>query len=243
MIIIENLYKAFGDFNVLDGVNLTVEDRQIMSIIGKSGTGKSVLLKNIIGLLAPDSGSITVDGINTSGFTEDDFDKHIRPKVAIVFQEGALWDSLTVSENIALALQFQKQIDQKARLAKATESLNLVGLENIENVYPDELSGGMLKRVAIARAIAMKPRYLLYDEPTTGLDPVLTKLINNLIKRLNVELGITSLIISHDIKGVEDISDNVAMLYKGKVELVCEVDEMWEQENKIFFDFIRGKVI
>ena len=242
MIKIKNLHKSFGDFRVLTGIDLTVEENKILSIIGKSGTGKSVLLKNIIGLITPDKGRIEIDGIDTSGFGEEEFNKFIRTKMALVFQNGALWDSMTIGANIDLALQIQQHLNENEREKRIRESLDAVGLSNIENVYPNELSGGMLKRVAIARAIAMKPKYLLYDEPTTGLDPVLSNIINNLIKKLNVEFGITSLIISHDIKGVESISDYTAMLYEGKIILVCDTKNMWEQDNKIFNDFIRGKI-
>ena len=241
MITIKNLHKSFGDFKVLNGINLTLKDNEVLSIIGKSGTGKSVLLKNLIGLITPDSGTITVDGINTTGFTEENYNKLIRPKVAFLFQEGALLDSMTVCENICLALRTKKDINEKDRREIAIESLKMVDLENIENVYPDELSGGMLKRAAIARAIAMKPKYLLYDEPTTGLDPQLSNLINDLIKRLNDELGITSLIITHDIQAAENISNRVAMLYEGMVKLVCDVKDFWKQEDIIFNNFIRGK--
>ncbi len=243
MIKIDNLYKAFGSFEVLKGVNLTVEDNKITSIVGKSGTGKSVLLKNIIGLISPDKGTIEIDNMDVTKFNEEEFNKSIRNKMALVFQNGALWDSLTIGANIELALQIQKHMDKADRQNRIRESLKAVELKNIENSYPGELSGGMLKRAAIARAIAMKPKYLLYDEPTTGLDPILSNVINNLIKKINVEMGITSLIISHDIKGVESISDNVAMLYEGEIIVTCDADKLWEEKNKIFYDFIRGKVI
>ncbi len=242
MIKINNIYKSFGNFKVLQGVNLNVEENKILSVVGKSGTGKSVLLKSILGLITYDKGNIEIDGINTNGFSEAEFNKYIRHKMTLVFQNGALWDSMTVGANIDLALQIQKHLDVTEREKRIKESLEAVGLINIRNVYPNELSGGMLKRAAIARAIAMKPKYLLYDEPTTGLDPILSNIINNLIKKLNVEMGITSLIISHDIKGVESISDDVAMLYEGKIILTCKAKEMWEQNNQIFNNFIRGKI-
>jgi len=242
MISIKNLHKTFGSKVVLNDVNLNVNEGEILSVIGKSGTGKSVLLKTIIGLLTQDKGEIEIDGINTTGFSEADFNKKIRFKTAMVFQEGALWDSMNIEENIDLALQIQKHLAEKERKRLIDESLEMVDLKGINNVYPEELSGGMMKRVAIARAIAMKPKYLLYDEPTTGLDPVLSNVINSLIKKLNTELNITSLIISHDISGVEKISDKVAMLYKGNIITVCDADKIWEQDNIIFNDFIRGKI-
>jgi len=242
MISIKNLHKTFGSKVVLNDVNLNVNEGEILSVIGKSGTGKSVLLKTIIGLLTQDKGEIEIDGINTTGFSEADFNKKIRFKTAMVFQEGALWDSMNIEENIDLALQIQKHLAEKERKRLIDESLEMVDLKGINNVYPEELSGGMMKRVAIARAIAMKPKYLLYDEPTTGLDPLLSNVINSLIKKLNTELNITSLIISHDISGVEKISDKVAMLYKGNIITVCDADKIWEQDNIIFNDFIRGKI-
>jgi phospholipid/cholesterol/gamma-HCH transport system ATP-binding protein len=242
MIKINNLHKAFGSKIVLSGVDLTIPEKQIFTIIGKSGTGKSVLLKTLIGLLIQDKGEVEIDGINTTGFSERDFNNLIRTKAAMVFQQGALWDSMTIEENIDLALQIQKHLSEKERKKLIEESLEMVELKGINNIYPEELSGGMKKRVAIARAIAMKPKYLFYDEPTTGLDPVLTNVINLLIKKLNDELKITTIIISHDISSVEMVSDKVAMLYKGKIINVCDVDKMWQQENKIFNDFIRGKI-
>jgi phospholipid/cholesterol/gamma-HCH transport system ATP-binding protein len=242
MIEIKDLHKSFNSHHVLDGVNLKIQDGEILSVIGESGVGKSVLIKSVMGLIEPDSGSIRVDGAEVLGMNEKRFNEEIRSNMAIVFQEGALWDSMTVGENINLALQIKKQLSPEEREERIIDSLRKVGLKNVQDVYPEELSGGMMKRVAIARAIATRPKYLFYDEPTTGLDPVLSNVINNLIKKLNDELGVTSLIISHDIKGVETVSNRVAMLYKGKIILTCNAGEMWNQENKIFNDFIRGKV-
>ncbi len=242
MIEIKDLHKSFNSHHVLDGVNLKIHDGEILSVIGESGVGKSVLIKSVMGLIEPDSGSIRVDNTEVLRMNEKQFNEKIRSNMAIVFQEDALWDSMTVGENINLALQIKKQLSPAEREERIIDSLQKVGLENVQNVYPEELSGGMMKRVAIARAIATRPKYLFYDEPTTGLDPVLSNVINNLIKKLNDELNVTSLIISHDIKGVEAVSNRVAMLYKGKIILTCQAEEMWHQENQIFNDFIRGKV-
>lgn len=242
MIEIHQLYKSFDKLDVLKGVELNILDGEILSIIGKSGVGKSVLIKSIINLIEPDAGKIVIDGIDVTGFSERDFNKKIRPKFSYVFQNSALWDSLTVGGNIELALQIERHLNEKERKHRIEESLQLVELTEIESVYPDELSGGMLKRVAIARAIATQPKYLLYDEPTTGLDPVLANVINDLIKRLNDELGITAVIITHDIKGAQKISDHIAMLFEGKIILTCPADELLNQDNEIFNNFIRGKV-
>jgi len=242
MIEIHQLYKSFDKLDVLKGVELNILDGEILSIIGKSGVGKSVLIKSIINLIEPDAGKIVIDGIDVTGFSERDFNKKIRPKFSYVFQNGALWDSLTVGGNIELALQIERHLDKKERTHRIEESLRMVDLGEIKDVYPDELSGGMLKRVAIARAIATQPKYLLYDEPTTGLDPVLANVINDLIKKLNEELGITAVMITHDIKGAQKISDRIAMLYDGKIILTCPAAELQKQDNEIFNNFISGKV-
>jgi len=243
MIEIHQLYKSFDKLDVLKGVELNILDGEILSVIGKSGVGKSVLIKSIINLIEPDSGKIIIDNIDVTGFSEREFNKKIRPKFSYVFQNGALWDSLTVGGNIELALQIERRLDEKERKHRIEESLRLVELGKIKDIYPDELSGGMLKRAAIARAIATQPKYLLYDEPTTGLDPVLANVINNLIKKLNDELGITAIIITHDIKGAQNISDRIAMLFEGKIILTCPADELRNQDNEIFNNFISGKVI
>ena len=243
MIEIHELYKSFDKLDVLKGVELNILDGEILSVIGKSGVGKSVLIKSIINLIEPDEGRIIIDGIDVSGFSEREFNKKIRPMFSYVFQNGALWDSLTVGGNIELALQIERRLDKKERIHRIAESLNMVELGDIKDVYPDELSGGMLKRAAIARAIATQPKYLLYDEPTTGLDPVLANVINNLIRRLNDELGITAIIITHDIKGAQNISDRIAMLFEGKIILTCPANELMNQDNEIFNNFISGKVV
>jgi ABC-type transport system involved in resistance to organic solvents, ATPase component len=176
-------------------------------------------------------------------FSESRFNQEVRPYISFVFQGGALWDSMTVGANIDLALKIQKGLDERERKRRIEESLRLVDLEGVENVYPEELSGGMLKRASIARAIATKPKYLLYDEPTTGLDPILSNVINELILKLNHELGISSLIISHDIVGTERISDRVALLHEGQIVLTCNASEMRYQDDDIFNEFINGRAI
>jgi phospholipid/cholesterol/gamma-HCH transport system ATP-binding protein len=242
MIEIHNLYKSFGKLHVLKGADLTVKDGEILTVIGKSGVGKSVLIKSIIGLIEPDAGKILIDGVDITNFSERRFNEQVRPFISFVFQGGAFWDSMTVGANIDLALQIQKHLDEEERILRIEESLRLVDLAGVQNLFPEELSGGMLKRAAIARAIATRPKYLLYDEPTTGLDPILANVINDLIVRLNRELGITSLIISHDVAGTERISDRVSLLHDGKIVLTCETKEMWYQDNAIFNEFINGKV-
>lgn len=240
MVKIENLHKAFEGRVILDDVNLTLVDGEILTVVGMSGTGKSVLLKNIIGLITPDSGKIHLDGQEISNFSEKEYNLHVRNQMSMVFQEGALWDSMTVGENIELALKIHKHLNDAERSTLVAEALAMVGLEHIEKAYPEELSGGMMKRAAIARAIATRPKYLLYDEPTTGLDPVLSNVINDLIVKLNREMNITSLVISHDMDSVEKVSTRVAMLHKGRVIVTCNADDLWRQTDDIFNSFIHG---
>ncbi len=240
MVEIHNLKIGFNGKKILDGINLTVREGEILSIIGISGTGKSVLLKNIIGLLKPDEGTILVDGLEITQMTEAELNTYIRTKMNMVFQYGALWDSMTIEQNIRLGLKYNKDIPDSEQIRMVKESLAMVGLEGIEDKYPEELSGGMKKRVGIARAIALHPKYLLYDEPTTGLDPVLSNTINDLIVKLNREMNITSIVITHDIASIEKISHRVGMLYHGKMIHICQAKEMWQQDNEIFNKFIHG---
>ncbi len=241
MLEIIKLSKSFGSKNILDRVSLTVSDHEIVSVIGMSGTGKSVLLKTIIGLLVPDQGQIILDDQDITDYSEQQYNQHVRPIMSMVFQEGALWDSMTVGQNIDLALKIQKHLTEEERHKRIHDSLEMVGLPPIQDQYPEELSGGMVKRVAIARAIATQPKYLLYDEPTTGLDPVLSNMINDLIVDLNNRLGTTSLIISHDIPGVERISNRIAMLYQGQIVHSCNAKDLWRQDHEVFNQFIHGK--
>ncbi len=240
MVEVKNLKLAFNGKNILDGVNLTVREGEVLSIIGISGTGKSVLLKNIIGLLKPDEGIILIDGLEITQMSEWELNRYVRTKMNMVFQYGALWDSLTIEDNIRLGLKYNKNIPESEQKRIVRESLALVGLEGIEDKYPEELSGGMKKRAGIARAIALHPKYLLYDEPTTGLDPVLSNTINDLIVKLNRELNITSVVITHDVDSIEKISHRVGMLYHGKMIHICNANEMWQQDNEIFNKFIHG---
>ena len=240
MIEILSLRKSFQGKKVLDGVNLSIREGQITTIIGMSGTGKSVLLKNIIGLIRPDGGQIFVDGLDVTTLSERKLNALVRSKMSMVFQEAALWDSLTIYDNIALALRVHKHLSRAEIDRSIRENLELVGLHGIENAYPAELSGGMKKRVGVARAIAIRPRYLLYDEPTTGLDPINANIINNLILRLDKHLGVTSIVVTHDINSVERIADRVAMLHEGKIIVDIPKEDMWKHEHPVFRDFIRG---
>jgi phospholipid/cholesterol/gamma-HCH transport system ATP-binding protein len=240
MVEIKNISKSLGGHIVLDGLSLNIQDDEILSIIGQSGVGKTVLIKHLIGLYKPDSGEIIVDNENITGYSEHELNEKLRTKIGIVYQNDAVWDSLTVKENLSLGLKLRKQFPDDKIESLIKESMDLVELPDVLNEFPSELSGGMEKRVAIARAIVMKPKYLLYDEPTTGLDPVLTNIVSDLILKLNKDENITSLIISHDIRSIENISHRIGMIYKGKIIHICEADNLWKQENEIFNQFIYG---
>ena len=216
MISIKNLQKSFGTLEVLRGVSFDIADGETVAIIGQSGCGKSVLLKHIIGLLKPDAGEIITDGVNVSTMREPELQK-LRRNIGFLFQGAALFDSMTVLENITLGLVEYGERDRE-KLARITkEKLALVGLRGIEGTMPSNLSGGMKKRVALARALATEPRYMFYDEPTTGLDPVTSDQIDALIKELTVKLKVTSVIVTHDMFTVERIAHRVIFLHQGRV--------------------------
>lgn len=216
MIRFENLVKKFGERTVLNGISFEVQKGEILFILGTSGTGKSVLLKNLVGLLNPDDGNIWIDGENIVGFNEDQF-LAIRRKVGMVFQQPALFDSLNVFENIAFGLKRLDHLIGSALKERVAESLKLVHLEGFEQRKVSSLSYGQQKRVSLARTIALKPQVLLFDEPTTGLDPQMTTTINQLIKELSLELKTTSIVVSHDMKCALEIADRIIMLDQGQV--------------------------
>jgi phospholipid/cholesterol/gamma-HCH transport system ATP-binding protein len=242
MVEIINLSKSFNGSIVLDGLNLQLKDGEVHSVIGQSGAGKTVLVKTIIGLLKPDDGKIIIDNENVLDCSEDEMNEKIRIKIGMVYQNGALWDSMTIGENLKLVLKIKKILSEEEMDLKVKESLEMVELPDFENKYPEELSGGMKKRISVARAIIMKPKYIIYDEPTTGLDPVLINTIDNLIIKLNKEQNITSLVISHNIKSAERISDRISMIYSGKIIHTCTADKLWEQDNEKFNKFIHGDI-
>lgn len=242
MVEIINLSKSFNGNVVLDGLNLNLKESEVHSVIGQSGVGKSVLIKTIIGLLKPDFGKIIIDDEDVTDYTEDQLNERIRIKIGVVYQNGALWDSMTIGENLKLVLKIKKVLLEEEMDLKVKESLEMIELPDFENKYPEELSGGMKKRISVARAIILKPKYIIYDEPTTGLDPVLINTIDNLIIKLNKEQNITSLVISHNIKSAERISDRISMIYNGKIIHTCTADNLWEQENEKFNKFIHGDI-
>lgn len=242
MIELIDLHKSFGALQVLRGVNLTVEKGESMTVIGGSGSGKSVILKHIIGLLFPDRGRVIIDGQPLSKLDEYGLNE-LRKKFGMLFQMAALFDSLTVWENVGFSLKQHTKLSDREVRKIATEKLALVGLKDVEDKMPSELSGGMKKRVGLARAIAMNAEIILYDEPTTGLDPITADAINDLIVDLRRKLGVTSVSITHDMHSAYKISDRIAMLYKGEILEIGTPDQIRSTENPIVRQFISGSAV
>lgn len=239
MIEIKELFKSFGKQSVLKGIDLLINEGEVTAIIGRSGGGKSVLLKSIVGLMKPDSGSIIIKGEDITKLKGNKLDQ-IRSEIGVVFQGGALFDSMTVYENIAFPLKEKTKLNKKTINEKVLTALADVGLKGMEFKYPAELSGGMRKRVALARALIGKPKIILFDEPTTGLDPILVRSIHKLIKDTQKQYGFTGLIISHEIPEIFEISDRVAMLHDGKIVEVGSPEEIQNSKNIIVKNFIMG---
>jgi phospholipid/cholesterol/gamma-HCH transport system ATP-binding protein len=239
MIRIIDLHKSFDGKKVLNGVNLEIVDGEIMVIMGGSGAGKTVLIKHIIGLLKPDRGKIFVDDIEVTSLSEEKLFKVVR-LFGMVFQGAALFDSMTVEENIRFGLErLGLPPDEIERRVK--DSLERVGLPGIEKLMPSQLSGGMKKRVGLARAIALKPKILLYDEPTTGVDPIRADSINKLILKMKDSLGVTSVIITHDIVSAFKVADRIAMLHEGKIIEIGTPEQIKNSSNPIVQQFIKGE--
>lgn len=240
MIQVIGLHKSFGSKVVLDGLDLTINTGESMVVIGGSGTGKSVLLKHIIGLLMPDKGSVIIDSVDITKLDEKLL-YETRKKFGMLFQGAALFDSMSVWENVSFALL---ESGMKAREAKeiAVDNLKRVGLSGVEDMMPADLSGGMKKRVGLARAIATRPEILLYDEPTTGIDPILADAIDELIIKMKEELHVTSVSITHDMNSAYKIADRIAMLYQGKIVQVGTPDEIKNTENPVVKQFITGSI-
>ena len=238
MITLASLTKSFGGKRVLDGLSLEVPDGQNTVIIGHSGSGKSVTLKSVVGLIEPDAGQVVVDGAVVQEMDRDEL-AELRGRIGYVFQFAALFDSMTVAENIRLGLVRRGFDDSEIRLRTA-ESLEVVGLSGSEDKLPAELSGGMRKRVGIARAVALKPRYILYDEPTTGLDPVTSAVMDQLMIRTR-DLGVTGLVVTHDMRSGYTVGDRIAMLYQGAIRQVGTVAEIRATQDPVVRQFIEGR--
>lgn len=240
MIQIKNLHKSFGEQKVLDGVNLDIPEGSITVILGRSGAGKSVLLKHMIGLLKADSGQVLIDQKDLTKLS--DFDLYeCRKKFGMLFQNGALFDSLNVFENVAFPLKEHTQLSDEEIAAVVQEKLQLVGLSKVDHKMPSELSGGMRKRVGLARAIALSPEIILYDEPTTGLDPLMTDSVNHLILETQKKLNVTSVVISHDIESTFFLADKVAMLYEGKIIEQSSPEQFRKSAHPFVKQFLEGK--
>jgi phospholipid/cholesterol/gamma-HCH transport system ATP-binding protein len=237
-----NVHKAFGDNQVLKGFTLTIPDGTTTSVVGGSGSGKSVALKHIVGLLKPDEGDVWVDGENVSRLDHESLYK-LRRKVGYVFQFAALFDSMTIAGNVGLGLRRMPDMSESDIGDRVAECLRLVDLEGLEDRTPAELSGGQRKRVGIARAIATNPKYLLYDEPTTGLDPVTAAVIDELIVRMSDELGATGVVITHDMRSAFRISDRMAMLYDGRIRFEGTTEEFRSADDPVLQGFIEGRAV
>jgi phospholipid/cholesterol/gamma-HCH transport system ATP-binding protein len=231
--------KSFGSKKVLDGFSLEIPDGQTTVLLGYSGTGKSVALKHIVGLLEPDEGSVEVDGQVIHELDRDALTE-VRGRIGYVFQFAALFDSMSVHDNLALGLE-RRRIDPVEIDRRVATSLSLVGLPDAAERFPAELSGGMRKRVGIARAIALEPHYILYDEPTTGLDPVTSAVIDQLMIRTKRELGVTGVMVTHDMRSAFSVGDRIAMLYEGRVHWVGSVAEIQAATDPIVRQFIEGR--
>lgn len=240
MIHINDLHKSFGLNKVLQGINLHIQSGETLAIIGQSGSGKSVLLKHMLGLIQPDRGSIIVDGVEICGSSEAELN-NIRRKFGLLFQAAALFDSLTVAQNVSFGLERYRDLSQEELQKKVKKSLAMVGLREVEQLMPHELSGGMKKRVGLARAIAYEPEIMLYDEPSTGIDPIRADAINELIIKMKQEFRITSVVITHDMTSAYKVADRIAMLYNGKIVTVGTPEELKKSENQIVQQFIHGR--
>jgi len=240
-IAVSGVKKAFGSKVVLDGIDLTVPKGESLVIIGGSGTGKSVLIKSILGLIKPDSGSIQIDGEEVTGLRGSKRDALIR-KFGMLFQGGALFDSLPVWENITFAVRPQQKLSKAQAKELAVEKLKAVGLgADVARLSPSELSGGMQKRVALARAICAKPDIIFFDEPTTGLDPIMSDVINDLIIQCTRELGLTTLSITHDMASASKIATNIAMIYQGKIIWHGRAQDIYHSKNEYVDQFVHGR--
>jgi len=239
MIEIRNLHKTFGDNKVLQGVNLDIDTGETLIIIGRSGCGKSVLIKHIVGLLYPDEGNVKVEGHRVDEMNLKEL-YELRSKFGFLFQGSALFDSMTVEENITLPLvESQKKFTRVELDKRVAEKLELVGMRGVQKLKPAELSGGMKKRVGLARALITDPDYIIYDEPTTGLDPIMSDSIDDLIKELTDKLNVTSVVVTHDMYSVKNIANQVAMMHEGKIYFMGTPAELTSSKDKIIKEFIQ----
>lgn len=237
---LRGLHKGFGGRKILRGLDLTVNEGETMSLVGFSGAGKSLTLKHIVGLIKPDQGTVRVDGLDIPTLPRDELFK-LRLDMGYVFQFAALFDSMTIGDNVAMGLRKKGGMTERQIRERVEESLELVDLAGLSHRLPSQLSGGQQKRAGLARAIAYRPKYLLYDEPTSGLDPVTTTVIDRLVLRMKRELGVTSLVITHDMKSAYSISDRIAMLYEGRLVEEGTPEEFQNSRNPLIRAFVEGE--
>jgi phospholipid/cholesterol/gamma-HCH transport system ATP-binding protein len=235
----DEVYKQFDGKEVLRGLTLVIRKGEMLVILGGSGTGKTVILKHIVGLIKPDGGRVYVDGDDITDLDEDQLIP-LRRRTGFLFQGGALFDSMTVLDNVAFPLREHTRLSNKDVADKAREKLKLVGLEGVERMMPDKLSGGMKKRVALARAIVLEPQSLLYDEPTTGLDPITTRWVTKLMRSIHEKLKITSIVVTHNVQSAMAVADRIAFLYRGRIKFVGTPKEISENKDHIVQEFLRS---
>ncbi|MBF0504067.1 MAG: ABC transporter ATP-binding protein [Candidatus Omnitrophica bacterium] len=241
MIEIRNLYKVLGPKMVLNNLSLTVKRGETKVVIGRSGVGKTVLLRNIVGLVRPDSGSIKINGVEVTDLNEKDYNR-LRMEIGMVFQGGALFDSMNVGDNVGFVLNEFMNLDRKTVNDRVRDSLGLVGLKDVEHMMPSQLSGGMRKRVSLARVLCMEPHIILYDEPTTGVDPITASAINNLIVEMRNKLKVTSIVVTHDMNSAYQVADSIAMFYKGQIIADGRPEEIKNSKHPVIQQFIHGEV-
>ncbi len=239
MIEVRNVYKSFGSLSVLEDVSLTVQDEETLAIIGKSGSGKSVLMKHLMGLIKPDKGEVIVDGTDINAVSYQEL-RDLRQRFGMLFQGGALFDSMNVFDNVAFPLRTFSPLPEDEVRARVRENLAEVQLEGVEDKAPSELSGGMKKRVALARAVALKPQYIIYDEPTSGLDPETSNTINELIRSLSEQSNITSIVVTHDMHSVLSIADRAAFIHDQRIRWLGTIDELHTAEDPVLNGFVRA---
>jgi phospholipid/cholesterol/gamma-HCH transport system ATP-binding protein len=239
MIQLIDIYKRFGKQVVLDGVNFNVQEGETVALLGPSGTGKSVLLKHIIGLMEPDAGSIRVDDAEIVGLRERELNE-VRKRFGMLFQGAALFDSLTVGENVGLPMREHQRLGDAEVRRRVAERLEWVGMSGVENMKPASLSGGMKKRVGLARALAIDPAFVLYDEPTTGLDPIMADVIDRLIRSMQKRLGVTSVVVTHDMTSAYKVADRMALLHDGRVVFLGTPEEVRTTSDPLVRQFVEG---
>lgn len=240
LIKLRQLNVTFGERKILDDFNLDIRKGETLAVIGPSGAGKSTIIKLLTGLLKPNSGSIEIMGSRVENFNDSQWDE-LRKKMGVVFQYSALFDFLTVGENVAFGLRRHFKVTEEEVTQKVSELLGMVGMPNTEKMLPSELSGGMKKRVGLARALAMRPEVVFYDEPTSGLDPVMTMTISRLIRTTQEQFGVTSILVTHDMESAYVAADRIAMLYKGKIVALGTVEEIQNSNNPVVKAFIEGR--